>query len=29
MAPTTVTTIVMLLFAAAVIAWGIRNLFGN
>ena len=29
MEPTTVTTIVMIIFAAAVIAMGIRNLFGS
>ena len=29
MAPTTVTTIVMVVFALFVIAWGLFNLFGN
>jgi hypothetical protein len=29
MEPTTVTTIVMIIFAAAVIAMAVRNLFGN
>jgi hypothetical protein len=29
MAPTTVTTIVMVVFALFVIAWGLYNLFGD